>query len=575
MSNRRDFKNKNTKFTGSDGIVVPNGTTSGVGPRPGMPDLGTLRYNTTTGLAEFYTATGWAGVDAPPVVSSLSGTINENTNSTITITGSGFKTGSIVYITGNAVSNVERVLATTYVNQTSLTAATAAGSVNYVGNATFGVKVLNPSGLSGQLDSAGTVDRDPIWSTASGNIATWVDSGSQSASVVASDPDGTSVTYSLASGSLPGNSSLNSSTGAITSSDPTDIASPTTYSFTIDATSNTQSLGRPFNIIVNPTPDGSASGRAAASADAIKTLTGTTTNGLYWIKPTAYSGSAVQVYCLMDGTAGSKAWTLAFNFISSSNTGFPSSEVPFYTSSFWTTQDGNFNTGNGLTANQKTTAYGYLGHSEILFLLHNKSNTSWRGWGRYAYTASFQGQTLFQLCTGTANKTVTSGRAQTMSGSNSGAQYVTTTRPQTRGGDQFIDPNFTAGGGTSNNANDNLVFNASGTSTWWSNATYANTRITTSAGQNNSSYPYTFGGIGGQHFNESGWGNDYGFTPIYPYCGGPYAYGTSGTATGGVINYVFPGTSMSPAPTQQPVSSSCHDGHGGGFQDVAMAVFVR
>lgn len=170
MSNRRDFTNKNTKFTGVLGIEIPAGSSA---ERGGSPALGTLRYNSDTGLAEFYTPTGWAGVDAPPVVSNVTGTINENTNSTITITGTGFKNGALVIIAGAGVSGVERTLTTTFVNSTSLTAATNATAVNYVGGASFNVKVLNPSGLTGELVAAGAIDRDPVFSTAAGSLGSY------------------------------------------------------------------------------------------------------------------------------------------------------------------------------------------------------------------------------------------------------------------------------------------------------------------------------------------------------------------------------------------------------------------
>ncbi len=170
MANRRDFTNKNTIFTGTSGIEIPQGS---AGQRPGSPALGTLRYNSDNGLPEFYTSTGWAGVDAPPTVTNISGTINENTDSTITITGSGFKNGAVVSITGAAVSNVERQLVTTYVNTTTLTAATAATSANYVGGAVFTVKVTNPSLLAGELVNAGYIDRDPVFTTPAGSLGTY------------------------------------------------------------------------------------------------------------------------------------------------------------------------------------------------------------------------------------------------------------------------------------------------------------------------------------------------------------------------------------------------------------------
>lgn len=174
MSNRRDFINKNTKFTGVLGIEIPSGTTA---ERGGSPELGTLRYNSQTGLAEFYTPTGWAGVDAPPVVTNVTGTINENTDSTITITGSGFKNGALVIISGAAVAGVDRTLTTTFSSGTTLTAATNAAAANYVAGASFNVKVVNPSGLVGELVSAGNVDSDPVFTTPAGSLGTYQSAG--------------------------------------------------------------------------------------------------------------------------------------------------------------------------------------------------------------------------------------------------------------------------------------------------------------------------------------------------------------------------------------------------------------
>ena len=172
MANTRDFRNKDTIFTGTDGITLPKGTT---GERSGT-DVGKLRYNTELGFLEQYNASGWAGIDAPPTVSSISGIINEDTDSTITISGSNFKSGSTVSITGAGVSGAERSLSTVFVSSSELQALTNAGSVSFVGGASFNVKVTNPSGLAAVLEPAGTVDRDPTWSTSAGTIATVSDS---------------------------------------------------------------------------------------------------------------------------------------------------------------------------------------------------------------------------------------------------------------------------------------------------------------------------------------------------------------------------------------------------------------
>jgi hypothetical protein len=300
---------------GTGAALLAKGTTA---QRPGSPVEGHLRYNTTIGLYEQYTATGWQAVDAPPTVSNISGTINENTNSTITITGTGFKSGATVYVDGAAVGNISRSMVTTFVSSTQLTFATNATSVNFTGGSSFDIRVINTSGLSGVLSAAGTIDRDPVWSTAAGTIATINDAyGSYSPIVTLSapDPDGGSTTYAVTSGSLPPGTSLNSSTGAI-SGDPTDVATSTTSTFTVTATSNTQAVPRTFSIIVNPTADGSSSARAATSAASIKSITGTSTNGLYWIN---MNGTPFQIYCDMTRDGG--GWMLTYRCKNYNNQG--------------------------------------------------------------------------------------------------------------------------------------------------------------------------------------------------------------------------------------------------------------
>ena len=246
MSNRRDFTKKNPRFTGSGAMEVPSGTT---GERP-TGIIGQLRYNNDLGFLEQYNSTGWAGIDAPPTVSSLSGTINEDTDSTITINGSNFKSGSSVVIQGAAVSGVDRTLSTTFINSGQLTAASNASSVNFVGGQAFNVKIVNPSGLSAVLEPGGTVDRDPIWSTSAGSVGTIYDSGRTSVSIqlTATDPDSDSVSYSVVSGSLP--SGLTMSSAGLISGTAGAVGSDTVSSFTVRATANSQSEDRAFSILV-------------------------------------------------------------------------------------------------------------------------------------------------------------------------------------------------------------------------------------------------------------------------------------------------------------------------------------
>lgn len=247
MGNYSKYKYVNTAFGGTAGMVVPIGTTA---ERGGSVVAGTIRYNSDLGLLEQYNALGWQSVDAPPTVSNISGTINENTNSTITITGSNFKSGAIVAIEGAGVSGIPRPLATTFVSTTSLTVATNAASVNYVGGASFDVKVTNPSGLGGSLSPAGNIDRDPTWSTAAGTYTVNNSARSTPLSFVAVDPDGGTITYSLASGSLPAGATLNTATGAISGFSA--VGADTSSVFTLRATSSVgaQTSDRPFTILI-------------------------------------------------------------------------------------------------------------------------------------------------------------------------------------------------------------------------------------------------------------------------------------------------------------------------------------
>jgi hypothetical protein len=70
-----------------------------------------------------------------------------------------------------------------------------------------------------------------------------------SVTVLATDPDGETVSYSETTSVLSGAGlSLNSTTGVI-SGTPNDVGSDTTYTFTLRATANSKTADRQFNII--------------------------------------------------------------------------------------------------------------------------------------------------------------------------------------------------------------------------------------------------------------------------------------------------------------------------------------
>ena len=295
----------------TSGLKLPTGTTV---QRDASPTGGTIRYNSTTGLGEIYTSTGWAtlGNSPPTVTGVLPATYNGDAGTQFTITGANFSNDAIIkFITNDGTEYTAQTV--TFIDSTTIKATTPQDFT--VAQEPLDVKLTQQAGSSTKLDCIDCGGL-PSWVTASGTLAT-LDYDSTAAravntSVQATDSDsGDSVTYSITSGSLPSGLTLNSSTGTITGNAAEPGASSVTTNFTITATdlgSNTSA--RAFNI-VRRWVDGSSSATAAVSASAIYSLTsGTAASGVYWIKPSGYA-TAFQTYCLMNSLGGSH-WMLMF-----------------------------------------------------------------------------------------------------------------------------------------------------------------------------------------------------------------------------------------------------------------------
>lgn len=232
--------------SGTEGTKIATGTTAQRGSTAGQ-----LRFNSTTGFAEYYDGTTFKAIDAPPAVSSIDITeIDPLSGSTtdITISGNGFSSGATVRAIG---SNGSSITATTVVrtNSTELIATFTDSEFNNLYEP-YDIQVTNSSGLSNTLFDQINVDSAPTWSTSAGSIGTVYDASASttSFSVSASDAEGETVSYSLLSGSLPAGASLNSSTGAITGFST--VSSDTTSSFTLRATSGGKTSDRAFSITV-------------------------------------------------------------------------------------------------------------------------------------------------------------------------------------------------------------------------------------------------------------------------------------------------------------------------------------
>ena len=111
----------------------------------------------------------------------------------------------------------------------------------------FHLQVENPDGLAVRSSSALlTVSDEPTWTTGSGSLGEASAGGSVSFTIVASGDS--TLAYTVASGSLPGGCSLNSSTGVISGTE-SGATTETTYTFTARATdAESQTADRSFSI---------------------------------------------------------------------------------------------------------------------------------------------------------------------------------------------------------------------------------------------------------------------------------------------------------------------------------------
>jgi hypothetical protein len=355
--------NYNTPTTNTGYLDLPAGSTS---QRPTTPNGGELRYNSSTGFAEVYTVNGWGTFGAqPPSISSVTpATYNGESNTEFTINGANFTIDANVKFIDN--SGVEYAAATvTYIDSNTLKARTPQDFT--VAQEPLDVKVAQVSGMITKVDCIDCGGL-PSWQTSAGLLATINDAyGNYTniATVVATDPDsGASITYSVSSGALPNGTSLDPNTGVI-SGDPANVTGQTTSNFSLIATDNAGNQStRAFSIIVNPTLDGSSSSRAGSSAASIKTATGTTTNGIYWI---TINGVATEIYCDMVTDGG--GWMSHASMPAGVNSMFAGSTG----STSWTTTTYSYGTYDktGSTSTNYWRNYSSQSPTQILFKTGN------------------------------------------------------------------------------------------------------------------------------------------------------------------------------------------------------------
>jgi hypothetical protein len=242
----------NPVFTGSY-VKVPEGTTA---QRP-WPDgttsgviYGGIRFNSDKGVIEQYVADNyWAAVAPSASITSVTLPGSQTAvydGDTITVNGIGFDTGSVVsYI--DSSNNETEAPTTSRIDTTQLTAVIPNG----LSEGTYSVKVTSGTGVSTVLGTAFDVDGVAVFNSASGSLGTFDDYTTISTLDAGATEDGSAVSVSITSGSLPTGLSMNGA-GSITGTLNAGISLDTTYSFTVTATdAENQTSTRSFSITVN------------------------------------------------------------------------------------------------------------------------------------------------------------------------------------------------------------------------------------------------------------------------------------------------------------------------------------
>lgn len=213
---------------------------------------GNLWFDTSgdSRILRVWDGSGWyeEGFVPTPTVSSINpNSYDGRTGTTFEIFGTNFQNGATVaFIGANGAATNASVVVRDSANK--LTVSSANLSTN---NEPYSIRVTNPAGNFAILPNSLDAGSNPVWSTSTGNLGIMYDieRSIKTFSVLATDPDGTSLIYSISSGQLPTGMTLDSSSGII-SGTANAVANNTTYAFTVDATDGVNISSREFNISV-------------------------------------------------------------------------------------------------------------------------------------------------------------------------------------------------------------------------------------------------------------------------------------------------------------------------------------
>ena len=219
-----------------------SGVISGTPDSWGSPSSFTVRVTDVTGSYADRSFTLTA-VNSVPTWSTASGSLSNATDSpyNTSVSSSDPEGGSISYTVASGTLPSGLALSTS---------GTISGTPSDLNGTTysFDIRATDPQG--GTADRSFTIlayNNPPSWTTSSGSLGTAPLGANFSATVAASDPESTAVTYSVSSGSLNPGLSINSSTGVISGTAST--ADDAVVTFTLRATdAHSQTADRSFSI---------------------------------------------------------------------------------------------------------------------------------------------------------------------------------------------------------------------------------------------------------------------------------------------------------------------------------------
>ena len=177
-----------------------------------------------------------------PTFSSVSPSVIENTQTTVTIAGGNFVSVPLVTAINSSTG------ALTVADEVSFSSASSiSAKFTLPVDGTYLLYIENPDGNAVQTSAVLTVSDAPGWTTAAGSLGSF--SGGDTISVTVAATNATS--FSKTSGTFPGGLSLNTSTGVISGTE-SGATADTTFSFTLRATdAQGQTADRAFTITIN------------------------------------------------------------------------------------------------------------------------------------------------------------------------------------------------------------------------------------------------------------------------------------------------------------------------------------